>query len=68
MTDARKASPRLPPRRPSPGPDPRKHLIAEYKHRLQEVWCICGWTGSSASVNGRTSDWSRHVAASRETS
>jgi hypothetical protein len=40
-------------------------VIAEYRHKAQSVTCVCGWEGSSASPDGRTSDWSRHVAASR---
>jgi len=56
----------LPPRRPAPAPDTRKHLIAEYRHRAAEVDCLCGWTGSTASTDGKTSDWTRHLAASRE--
>jgi hypothetical protein len=44
---------------------PLKHVIAEYKHRAQTVTCVCGWHGSTKSLDGRTSDWSRHVAANR---
>ena len=42
-----------------------KHVIEEYKHRAQTVTCTCGWHGSTSSSDGRTSDWSRHVAANR---
>ena len=43
----------LPPRRPPSEPDPRKHLIADYRHREQQVTCVCGWVGSSQSTDGR---------------
>ena len=65
MTDAKRPSTGLPPRRQAPPADERKHVIAEYRHRSQEVTCVCGWIGSSAMPDGRTSDWSRHVAAAR---
>jgi hypothetical protein len=65
MSEARRPGTGLPPRRPAPVPDERKHVIAEYRHRLQEVTCVCGWIGSSAMPDGRTSDWSRHIASSR---
>ncbi len=42
-----------------------KHVIAEYKHRAQTVTCVCGWQGSSAAPDTRTSEWSLHVAANR---
>ena len=42
-----------------------KHVIAEYKHRAQTVTCVCGWSGSSAQVDARPSEWSGHVAAHR---
>jgi hypothetical protein len=64
------------PRTLSPGPlnlrprppvnEPPKHVIAEYVHKAQSVTCVCGWEGSSASPDGRTSDWTRHVMANRE--
>jgi len=63
---AEQRRPGLPPRRPAPDPDRRKHVIAEYRHRAQTVICVCGWTGSSAMPDGRTSEWSRHVAAMRQ--
>ena len=31
----------------------------------QTVTCTCGWTGSSATTDGRNSPWSLHVAANR---
>jgi hypothetical protein len=65
MADVKRPGTGLPPRRPAPPADERKHVIAEYRHRHQEVTCVCGWIGSSAMPDGRTSDWSRHVAASR---
>jgi hypothetical protein len=37
-------------------------VIADYRHREQQVTCVCGWVGSSQSSDGRTSSWSRHVA------
>ncbi len=54
--------------RPKPGPPkyaPPQHVIEEYTHRVQIVRCVCGWTGSSATDGGTTSDWSRHVAEFR---
>ena len=56
----------LQPRRP-PGraDEPFRHLIDEYKHQSQTVTCTCGWHGSSASPDGRTSDWKDHLAATR---
>jgi hypothetical protein len=56
----------LQPRRP-PGraDEPFRHLIDEYKHRTQTVTCTCGWQGSSASPDGRTSDWKDHLSATR---
>jgi len=58
----------LQPRRP-PGraDEPFRHLIDEYKHRAQTVTCTCGWHGSSASPDGRTSEWKEHLAATRIT-
>lgn len=55
---------------PRPGaaaraPEPLKHVIAEYKHQAQTITCVGGWHGSSASPDGRSSDWSAHVAANR---
>ncbi len=44
-----------------------KHVIAEYKHRAQTVTCVCGWKGSSASVDARPSEWSGHIATYRTT-
>jgi hypothetical protein len=46
-------------------PDAARHVIDEYRHRAQTVTCTCGWHGSTASADGRTSDWSRHVAENR---
>jgi len=56
----------LQPRRP-PGraDEPFRHLIDEYKHQSQTVTCTCGWQGSSASPDGRTSDWKDHLSATR---
>ncbi len=65
MADVRRPGSGLPSRRPAPEPDARKHVIAEYRHAMQQVTCVCGWVGSSESPDGRTSDWSRHVTASR---
>lgn len=45
--------------------EPPKHVIAEYKHRSQTVTCVCGWTGSSASVDTRPSEWTGHIASTR---
>ncbi len=45
--------------------EPLKHVIAEYKHKAQTVLCVCGWTGSSASIDTRPSEWSGHVASTR---
>ncbi len=54
--------------RPSPArpvPDLPRHVIDEYKHRLQRVTCACGWQGSSASPDGVTSEWKSHLASTR---
>lgn len=51
--------------RPVQGDQPLKHVIAEYRHQAETVTCVCGWHGSTHSLDGRTSDWSRHVAANR---
>jgi hypothetical protein len=48
-----------------PDEGPLKHVIAEYKHRAQTVTCVCGWEGSTVLADGRTSEWSRHVAENR---
>jgi hypothetical protein len=48
-----------------PVPDVAKHVIDEYKHRLQQVTCVCGWQGSSASPDGISSDWKAHLASTR---
>jgi hypothetical protein len=42
-----------------------RHVIDEYKHRAQTITCTCGWHGSCASPDGRTSDWREHLAATR---
>lgn len=55
----------LQPRRPPGRVEPFRHLIDEYKHQTQTVTCTCGWQGSSASPDGRTSDWKDHLAATR---
>jgi hypothetical protein len=67
MTDPTRARPPIrfsPPRRPEPPATP-KHVIEEYRHRHLEVTCVCGWVGSTATTDGRNSDWSAHVAANR---
>jgi hypothetical protein len=48
-----------------PAPDAARHVIDEYRHRAQTVTCTCGWHGSTSSPDGRTSEWSRHVAENR---
>jgi hypothetical protein len=55
------------PARPSPQPvvEPLKHVIAEYKHQAQTITCVCGWHGKSSSTDGRTSEWTAHLAANR---
>ncbi|HET7676631.1 MAG TPA: hypothetical protein VFK38_02150 [Candidatus Limnocylindrales bacterium] len=45
--------------------EPLKHVIAESSFRAQTVTCVCGWTGSTASPDGRTSEWSAHLQANR---
>ncbi len=53
-------------RRVTPDPNgPFRHVIAEYRHATETVTCTCGWTGSSATTDGRNSPWSLHVAANR---
>jgi hypothetical protein len=55
------------PPRPSAQPvnEPLKHVIAEYKHQAQTITCVCGWHGRSSSPDGRTSEWTAHLAANR---
>ena len=55
------------PGRPSATPtvEPLKHVIAEYKHQAQTITCVCGWHGKSSSTDGRTSEWTAHLAANR---
>lgn len=66
MTDAPRTNRSPIPMSPRPNPDQApKHVIAEYKHRAQTVTCVCGWHGSSATPDTRTSEWSLHVAANR---
>jgi len=50
---------KLPPR------EPPAHVIAEYKHQAQTITCTCGWHGKSSSPDGRTSEWTAHLAANR---
>ena len=56
---------RQPRRPPGRADEPFRHLIDEYKHQSQTVTCTCGWHGSSASPDGRTSEWKDHLAATR---
>jgi len=55
------------PARPSARPvnEPLKHVIAEYKHQAQTITRVCGWHGSSLTTDGRTSEWTAHLAANR---
>jgi hypothetical protein len=55
--------------RPKPGPKfaPPQHVIEQYTHRTQEVRCICGWAGSSATTGLGPSEWTRHVTEFRTT-
>jgi hypothetical protein len=55
------------PPRPTATPvnEPLKHVIAEYKHQAQTITCVCGWQGKSSSPDGRTSEWTAHLAANR---
>ena len=48
-------------------PEPEfKHVIDQYKHREQTVTCVCGWHGSSASLDGSTtSPWTAHLVEVR---
>jgi hypothetical protein len=48
-----------------PATEPLKHVIAEYKHQAQTITCTCGWHGRSSSPDGRTSEWTAHLAANR---
>jgi hypothetical protein len=58
MTTGRPSSPR-------PVVEAPRHVIDVYKHRIQQVTCVCGWQGSSASPDGVTSDWKAHLASTR---
>lgn len=58
----------LVPRRPlAKGDQPvaLKHVIEVYRHRAQEVTCVCGWKGSTAVGPNEPSDWTLHVRASK---
>ena len=46
-------------------PEPLRHVIDQYKHREQTITCVCGWHGKSSSPDGRTSEWTTHLAAFR---
>jgi hypothetical protein len=66
MADLTRPGARVSDRRPASASEAtRRHVIAESRHRLQQVTCECGWLGSSAMPDGRTSEWSRHVAENR---
>ena len=54
-----------PGQRPVPADLPFRHLIAQYTHRLKAVSCTCGFNGSSASPDGKPSEWDRHIKANR---
>ena len=55
---------RLTPRTP-PEDAPFRHLIARYTHRVRAVECTCGFNGSSASPDGKPSEWDRHIKENR---
>jgi hypothetical protein len=44
-----------------PPDQPPKHVIEEYRHRAQQVTCVCGWQGSTAGDGGGPSPWTLHV-------
>ena len=44
---------------------PQKHVIEEYRHQAQQVTCVCGWQGSTATVAGGASPWTSHVRESK---
>jgi hypothetical protein len=52
-------------RPPAPRDSLFRHVIDAYKHQSQEITCTCGWVGSCASPDGRTSDWKEHLASTR---
>ncbi len=45
------------------GSAPVKHVIEEYRHRLRQVTCTCGWKGSS--LDSDPAGWKAHLAESR---
>ncbi len=45
------------------GPEPFKHVIEEYRHRLRQVTCTCGWQGTS--IEGDPTGWKAHLAQVR---
>ena len=45
-------------------PEPVKHVIEEYRHRLRQVTCTCGWQGSS--LEGDPAGWKAHLAETRK--
>ncbi len=58
-------TPFRPPIKPPPEDQPLRHVIEEYKHKARTVTCVCGWHGSSASPDGRSSEWSAHLVETR---
>jgi hypothetical protein len=57
--------PGYPPPAARPRDDENRHVIEQYRHRIQTVTCTCGWEGSSASPDGITSEWKAHLASTR---
>ena len=54
-----------PGQRPVPADLPFRHLIATYTHKARAVVCTCGFNASSASPDGKPSEWDRHIKANR---
>ena len=56
-----------PPRKPEPaGADGLplvKHVVEEYRHRMRQVTCTCGWQGSS--IDSDPAGWKAHLAETR---
>jgi hypothetical protein len=44
-------------------PEPFKHLIERYEHRLRQVTCTCGWQGDSTDVG--PDGWKGHLLEMR---
>jgi hypothetical protein len=54
---------RSPPKGAEAQPEPFKHLIDRYQHRLRLVTCTCGWEGDSDDPG--PDGWKAHLLENR---